>query len=91
MSNSTVPPPLPDWAAEQISADDRVKAKIEELAARFGVIKLAETDRWWHAFDLATATLHYPLSSTAEGNRGARLCAEFADEAVAEARKRGRL
>ena len=80
--------PCPDWAKAQSEADERAKAKLEEIAARFGVVKLVETDRWWQAF---CAALPYWQSSTGDAPQPSVAAANDADLAIAEAKERGRL
>jgi hypothetical protein len=78
------------WTTEQTAADERVKAKIEELAARFGIIKLAETDRWWQAF-CGPMTIVQEDAIEDYLDKLIQLRANWADKSIAEAKKRGRL
>jgi hypothetical protein len=68
------------WADEQKIAEECVTKRIEEMAARFGIVKLVETNRWWQLFCAA-----WPAAGTSKA------AADLADAAIAEAKKRGRL
>jgi hypothetical protein len=68
------------------SENAELRAKIHWLTKHREINErgLHETDRWWGAF--CSAPKIYPA-----GLETASKCADFADAAIAEARKRGRL
>lgn len=70
-------------------SDDRVAVVLKHIDETTAWAGRTENDRWWQAFCSAPATFR-PAQDAPE-DYIARLCANFADDAISEAKKRGRL
>lgn len=78
------------------SLEERFKDHVRFVDGQISVMHLAladkpEKDRWWQAFFKAAELLGSGLQNLQTGDRGAECCAQFADQAIAEAKTRGRL